>query len=250
MGWLLQNIKDDDEDDVVTAQFVKRTTQVEEETSTMTLTGCLLVGTDGVNSSVRDFLGLPKAKKTSVTCWRGRLQIEMNEDKEQEENSIIEKEEKKNSTNNDNNNDDDTNILTRKMASDILRPLLVNPVMATGFRFHGPMNYILFNFHPKLVGTLALVVNYQQTQDFEPGASPQGLMEECVQDNEQELKEVQAIARLVDQDGMHNPLRMKVIELPKENDHGWGGKGRITLTGDAAHGKLEMTTLIWCCYRT
>jgi 2-polyprenyl-6-methoxyphenol hydroxylase-like FAD-dependent oxidoreductase len=34
---------------------------------------------------------------------------------------------------------------------------------------------------------------------------------------------------------MRWPLPMVVVELPDIPDQGWGGKGRVTLVGDAAH---------------
>jgi 2-polyprenyl-6-methoxyphenol hydroxylase-like FAD-dependent oxidoreductase len=46
---------------------------------------------------------------------------------------------------------------------------------------------------------------------------------------------LEEIYRLSDDDDMRWPLPMVVVELPDRPDQGWGGKGRVTLVGDAAH---------------
>lgn len=203
-GWLVQDIGNGEKS--VTAKFKKRKADgsgvTEEE---LILEAFVLVGADGVNSSVRQFHNLPSAKKVNIVLWRGRVDIHPEEGESE--------------------------------SSDLLRPYLDIPVVPLGIRLRGPMNYVLFNFHPKLEGVMSLVINYQadNVDEVKEGTTPKEFMEAGAND-EKELKEIQAILDLTDKDGLAHPVRLKVVELPLEDGSGWGGKGRVTITGDAAHG--------------
>lgn len=213
LGWMIQEIVDGDAS--VKATFQKRNENGNGfvEGTPLCLEGLALVGADGVNSAIREHLDMPEAKRTQVLHWRSRLQI--------------------------------SPTLGESEASDLLRPYLDIPVVSFR-RLCGAVNYTLFNFHEKLHGTMALVVNYHSTDsDFRPGTSPKHCMEENAT-NDKDLQEIQAILELSEKDGLHHPVRLKVVELPKDNGFGWGGKGRITLTGDAAHGKDTCATRVLC----
>lgn len=203
-GWMIQEMENGEVS--VKATFKKRIPNDSQLSSEeLILEGFVLVGADGVNSSIRKFHGLAGAKKVNVVLWRGRLVV-------QEEG--------------------------KSESSEFLRPYLDIPVVPFGVRLRGAMNYVLFNFHPKLPGTMGLVVNLQQedADEIAQGTTPKAIMEAGAKD-EKELKEVQAILDLTEKDGLCHPVRLKVVEVPKEDGSGWGGKGRVTLTGDAAHGR-------------
>jgi 2-polyprenyl-6-methoxyphenol hydroxylase-like FAD-dependent oxidoreductase len=218
-GRMVQDIVNGEE--FVQAKFQKRSKEIDDYVDTpnpkgeiMTLKGLILVGADGVNSAVRRFLELPVALKTNVVTWRGRLKIDPPSEAEQQNSKLLE-------------------------ASELLRPYLDVPV-APFLLMRGSLNYMLFNFHPKLDRTMAIVANYQadDVDKISPGTSVKEFMMEAsnMEDIDKESREVKAILELMDKDGMHHPVRMKVVELPENEGEGWGGKGRITVTGDAAHG--------------
>jgi 2-polyprenyl-6-methoxyphenol hydroxylase-like FAD-dependent oxidoreductase len=220
-GLLLQDIKDDD-DTSVKAVFHKH--------HELVLEGCMLVGADGVNSTVRSLLGLARAKDTGVLTWRSRVQV-----------PPALREEQGGETCNDETHG--TKAQHDAMLS-ILRPIVESPLKDSFLRVRGPMIYALFNFNEKLPGTMALVVALQQqegngeaeTANRKKGTSPQAIMEASAE-NDDERNEIRAILEFTDEDGIQNPTSMKVIEPPKEvSATGWGGKGRVTILGDAAHG--------------
>ncbi|CAB9499096.1 heptyl-3-hydroxy-4(1H)-quinolone synthase [Seminavis robusta] len=217
-GYLLQDVLDSEDGVNVTFQKHKKqadSNSIEQagDSNLLTLQASILIGADGVNSSVRDHLGLPKAKWTNVVMWRSRLYIPPNKDDPKS-----------------------------TPAADILRPYLDIPIVPLGVRLRGCTNYAFFNFHQKTPGTMALVANYKLDQEqadksmqqFVPGTSVQSFLE-AQADDEKEVQEIRAMAELCDHDGLHHPIKQKVVVLPEEDGKGWGGKGRITLLGDAAH---------------
>jgi 2-polyprenyl-6-methoxyphenol hydroxylase-like FAD-dependent oxidoreductase len=223
-GWLLQDIKDDDK--CVKAVFHKQDQDDDddEDREQLVLEGCMLVGADGVNSAVRSLLGLPSAKNTGVVTWRGRVQVPPLHDNQDAE------------TCNEAYGKEQDAVLYA------LRPIVESPLKVSFLRLRGPVTYTLFNFNEKLPGTMALVVTIQQEGDGEQtaitkGTSPQVILEENAESDD-ERNEIRAILEFTDKDGLHSPTLIKVIEPPKEVGAGWGGKGRITILGDAAHGKL------------
>jgi hypothetical protein len=68
-----------------------------------------------------------------------------------------------------------------------------------------------------------------------PGTSPQKLMQAHAKDDT-EIADIRAFPILCDQEEFQHPVRQKVVKLPANNGHRWGGRGRITLVGDSAHG--------------
>jgi 2-polyprenyl-6-methoxyphenol hydroxylase-like FAD-dependent oxidoreductase len=201
MGWLLQEIVE--YDDYVHTTFHKVPSDATTRSDPLSLKGMTLIGADGVNSVIRDYLRLPKATQTGVMMWRSRLVI-------------------------------DPHDVSPEAA--LLRPCLEIPISPM-YRLRGPVNYMAFNYHSKLPGTMALVVNYHggNIDGILPGTSPQQLMEAHA-NGDTEIADIRAFAKLCDQEGFQHPVDQKVVKLPANNGHGWGGRGRITLVGDAAHG--------------
>jgi 2-polyprenyl-6-methoxyphenol hydroxylase-like FAD-dependent oxidoreductase len=228
-GWMLQEIQDDDT--CVKAVFHKLEQEGDEDREQLVLEGCILVGADGVNSAVRSLLGLASAKHTGVVTWRARVQIPPLHDLEA-------------GTCNESHGKQEDMLSA-------LRPIVENPLKFSVLQLRGPMIYMLFNFNEKLPGTMALVVNLQQGDGGETakGTSPQVMMEANAE-NDDERKLLRALLEFSDKDGLHNPTPIKVVEPPKEEGAGWGGKGRITILGDAAHGKFSFQTgvSIWCFF--
>ena len=173
---------------------------------TLTLEGLALIGADGVNSCVRDHLKLSKAQWAEILTWRTRLSVSENDNSEEAE---------------------------------LLRPFLNIPVAPMGTRLRGPMNYALFNFHDKLPGTMAFTANLNCAniqESVDDVTSPQAFLERFAESPE-ELQEINAILQFCEKDGLNYAVKLKVVNLPKDDKNGWGGKGRITLIGDAAHGR-------------
>jgi 2-polyprenyl-6-methoxyphenol hydroxylase-like FAD-dependent oxidoreductase len=236
-GWLLQDIKDDDDTTSLKAVFHthKQDDHCEDrEQQELLLEGCMLVGADGVNSSVRSLLGLVRAKNTGVLTWRARVQVPPRTLCDEEQEGTEQR--------------DDAMLST-------LRPMVESPLKVAFTRARGPVLYALFNFNEKLPGTMALVVTHQQQQGEgedertarKKGTSPRAIMEENAESDD-ERKEIQAILEFVtDKDGLYNPTLMKVVEPPMEAGAGWGGKGRITIVGDAAHGMFFLLVHLMVC---
>ena len=110
----------------------------------------------------------------------------------------------------------------------------------------------LFNFHPKVVGQIAWVVTVRvgmlpDNMSVDSGKTTpidliQAYMNSSADGNaadDEELKKNSELAMLV-LNNTHQPSdltwssEMGVVDLNQE-ETGWGGKGRITLIGDAAH---------------
>jgi 2-polyprenyl-6-methoxyphenol hydroxylase-like FAD-dependent oxidoreductase len=229
-GWLLQETKYDDT--CVKAVFHKQQEDADEDREELVLEGCILVGADGVNSAVRSLLGLARAKHTGVVTWRGRVVVPPLEQLDAAATA----------------DNDETRRMEQKAKIASLRPFVENPLKRPMIRLRGPMIYMSFNFNEKLPGTMALVVNIQgdDGEHTAKGTSPQAIMEEFAESDE-ERKEIRAILEFTDKDGLHNPTPIKVVEPPKEVGAGWGGKGRTTILGDAAHGKFSFQLGSLCC---
>jgi len=91
----------------------------------------------------------------------------------------------------------------------------------------------IFNFHPKVERKMTFVMNAHFV-DFPNGTHPREIFFEHMKDpfHRSILEE---IFKCADDQEIHWPLAQAVIQLPDDGTNGWGGKGRVTLIGDAAH---------------
>ncbi len=173
---------------------------VGEDTKVETLDAVLLVAADGVYSSTRGMLGLEPSKFATVTKWRGALTIPHG--------SILEQ------------------FLDKGVT-----PLRMDD--STKGMTSGDCVVSIFNFHPKAERKMTFVMNAHFV-DFPHGTHPREIFCEHVKDpfHQSILEEIYKYA---DEQEIHWPLAQAVIQLPEDGTKGWGGKGRVTLIGDAAH---------------
>lgn len=180
--------------------------------SDVTMEADAIIGADGVHSHVRcHVLNLPPAVPSNAVVWRGSIDTNSDESLEQ------------------------------------LKPY----PLATIVRFGEAMIMAYFNFQKKTDGRLGWVFSYRTNVDsgngkqvvpFQSGkTTPLDLIQSYVDSLDEPddgLQKDYEIAKLV-LGNTHLPSdltfssEMGVVDLDQE--HGWGGKGNITLIGDAAH---------------
>jgi len=174
--------------------------------SDLTIEADVVIGADGVHSYVRcDILDLPPACSTGTVTWRGSVDTHTTE------------------------------------ALGHFRGFPIGKLVSFG----ETMIASYFNFHPKVEGTTAWVFTCRNSSDsiqIESGTTtPLDLIQsymDSIEEPGDELLRNYADIKLVLQH-THEPseltwsTEMAVVDLTQE--FGWGGKGRITLIGDAAH---------------
>lgn len=169
-----------------------------------------MIGADGVHSYVRcHVLKLPKPIPTHSHVWRGSVDTS-NSDKD-------------------------------------LKHFQDFPI-GTIYNFGKAIQLALFNFHPKVDGGLAWVCSCRDDVAEEPKSIESGKTTpmELIQSYMDSVKDTADDDKLLEQyqhaklvlGNTHDPsdltwsTEMAVVDL---THGGWGGKGRITLVGDAAH---------------
>ena len=170
--------------------------------SDLVLDGDVVIGADGVRSQIRtQVLGLPPAVPTGTFTWRGRINV--------------------------------TNIAALQHLLDIR--------IGASDVFGSKLLLFYFNFHDTLPGTIAWTAR-TQVKDIIPGVTtPMDILEEYLLEsnhlehgNDVERKKVET-AKEIFRHSLEIDLtcssELSVIDLKS----GWGGNGRITLIGDAAH---------------
>jgi 2-polyprenyl-6-methoxyphenol hydroxylase-like FAD-dependent oxidoreductase len=169
----------------------------------------LIIGADGVHSYVRrEILSLPQAKGSGAYVWRGSC----------------------------------------ASSSDKLKEMQDYPI-AKLTKFGEGIILAYFNFHPKVEKQVAWVFTVRSNLlpdnvNIDCGTTTPIDLMKAHMDNldgnaDEELKEAYELAMTVF-DNTHQPSdltwssEMAVVDLNQE-DVGWGGRGGITLIGDAAH---------------
>lgn len=167
----------------------------------------LLIGADGVHSYVRcHILDLPPAVPTHTFVWRGSV---------------------------------DSN------ACESLQKFQNYPI-GTILPFGKVVQFAIFNFHPKVDGGLAWVCsirdNVSDSVQLQSGTTTpleliQSHIESVNKPDQKLLQDYQDVKMILqntrDPSELTWSTEMAVVDLMQ--DDGWGGKGRITLIGDAAH---------------
>lgn len=166
-----------------------------------------LVGADGVHSQVRRVLGLPPPISSDTTLFRGSLEVP-------------------------------------ETASKELKGCLEKGMVPLAVDEGGKVYFVLFNFHERHPGRLAWIFSTSVDLDGVAGkeVTPFTLVEEHVKD-EGKATTINEILSLSDKDHLVPYPKTSIVDLSEgaldayatTNGGGWGGRGRITLAGDAAH---------------
>jgi len=166
-----------------------------------------VVAADGVHSKVRELLELPPVIVSNTTNFRGSLDVPITEHSGKSE------------------------------ASPELISLLEKGIVPMAIQKGAGMYFVLFNFHSKKPGRLAWILATQRGSRL----TPMDIARDCLQDPEQLRLLEEIFALSADHHMLPYPKSsitdFSDVVLEREfSDGGWGGTGRVTLIGDAAHG--------------
>jgi 2-polyprenyl-6-methoxyphenol hydroxylase-like FAD-dependent oxidoreductase len=169
LGCTFCDLEDDPASPVVQARFTRT-----EDSSSMSLEGVLLVGADGVNSSIRTAVfGLPPATSCGSKFWRGTISVP-----------------------------DDCEVLT---------PLLTKGVCPLGFINFGPTILVLFSFDSKYKGIMTWSVNTKEPQVV--GGHPKQVVEPYLDENNAETAKIfDAVFELADPEDLQHAFQNKTVD--------------------------------------
>jgi 2-polyprenyl-6-methoxyphenol hydroxylase-like FAD-dependent oxidoreductase len=185
---------------------------IDDDGTTLELKGDFLVAADGVHSKVREIMHLPPLLVSNTTNFRGSLDVPLSTSQGGD---------------------------AEKSCSNELRGLLDKGIVPLAAENGGDMYFVLFNFNSKKPGRLAWILATQM--DVDDTVSPITIARANVQDPDQ-LRLLEEIFALSEEDHMLPYPKTSIVDLSDEvletifTDGGWGGKGRVTFVGDAAHG--------------
>jgi len=162
-----------------------------------------VVGADGVHSRVRNVLGLAPPIKSETTLFRGSLQVP-----------------------------DTASIELKGCLEGGMVPLAVDE--------KGKLYFVLFNFHERHPGRLAWILSTSIDVRSDDRMAPFALVQDHAKE-EKDVRLIKEVLALSDEDHLKPYPKSSIVDLSDAAvdafvDGGWGGRGRITLTGDAAHG--------------
>eukprot|EP00550_Attheya_septentrionalis_P012406 CAMPEP_0198304600 /NCGR_PEP_ID=MMETSP1449-20131203/57478_1 /TAXON_ID=420275 /ORGANISM="Attheya septentrionalis, Strain CCMP2084" /LENGTH=381 /DNA_ID=CAMNT_0044007127 /DNA_START=196 /DNA_END=1341 /DNA_ORIENTATION=+ len=171
--------------------------------SGLELKGNFLVGADGVHSEVRKVLDLPPVLVSDTTIYRGSVQVP-------------------------------------ETASPELRGLLQGGVVPFFTGDGKGIYFVSFNFNERYPGRLTWFLATRLDVDSDSSLTPFTISRDNVKD-ESKLRLLQDILSLSEEDHLKPYPKSSIVDLSEDAlstfvGGGWGGRGRITLIGDAAHG--------------
>ncbi|CAN0065890.1 unnamed protein product, partial [Heterosigma akashiwo] len=170
--------------------------------SGLELEGSFLVGADGVNSKVREVLQLPVNLVSDTTNYRGSIEVKSSSSPE---------------------------------LQDLLNKGVVPLQVATN---GGAMYFLVFNFHQRHPGRLAWILATKLDVGEGSGITPHSIAQKNVKDAGT-LKLIKEIFDLSEGHQLQPYPKTSIVDMSDSvlagMGGGWGGKGCVTLVGDAAH---------------
>mmetsp|Transcript_29104 Transcript_29104/g.53252 ORF Transcript_29104/g.53252 Transcript_29104/m.53252 type:complete len:384 (-) Transcript_29104:2349-3500(-) len=159
--------------------------------------GQLLVAADGVHSQIRSLLGLEPAIWTGKYVWRGGVVVD---DKSPE-----------------------------------LEALLDKGFEPFGFKVFGPTLIAVFNHHPSLPRKLTWVVVSGDPNIQQKSTTPWHLIKPLSNEEDEHFVVIKRLFEHSAPQECTGSNKLSTMEIPSEDGNGWGGRGRVTIIGDAAH---------------
>jgi len=203
MGWSFYKFEDD-HPDFIKALFTRTDADDADadKDEKLELEGVLLVGADGVHSAVRSFLNLPPATPTGSACWRGSISV---------------------------------TDPASPLATLLNTPLLTKGATTLGYIKCGPCVLGLKSFHSVYPYLMTWTVNTREPDAASKFHHPRDAVGPYLRENEDTANMFTAVFELANPEELDYIIPFVTIALPNEDGKGWGGKGRVTLLGDAAH---------------
>lgn len=159
--------------------------------------GQLLVASDGVHSQIRSLLGLEPAIWTGKYVWRGGVVVDDN--------------------------------------SPELEALLDKGFAPIGFKIFGPTIVAVFNHHSSLPRKLTWVVTSGDPNVEQKTTTPWELIKPLSNEEDEHHVVIKKLFEHTAPQECARSYKLSTIEIPSEDGNGWGGRGRVTIIGDAAH---------------
>jgi len=199
MGLLVESILDESE--LVKVKF----------TNGETIEGDLVIGADGVHSSVREILGLPKNQLTGSKVFRGSVEVK------------IQLEEQDSDISSSSHAEQSVSLLERMLTKGMV------PLSAT----YPGMHFFVLNFHPHIKGRMCWVFSTKDPSFNAEQTSIQSFVRKH-ESNEEKLANILAILNASTEGSLSSYTETKVTDFSddilSQYDGRWGGKvSEVTL---------------------